>query len=117
MKLNHINLSVTEVMPTVSLLETYFGLRRSGGPCNDAMAFMQDDNDSLIALFKAREVTYPRMFHVGFVQESAEQVREIHARLKVDGFELPEPQENHGRLTFSFNAPGGFVIEVEAFLG
>lgn len=118
MKLNHINLGVSDVMATVDLLEKHFGLRPAGEgmPRNANMAFLHDDNDSLISVFKSKDVSYPAVFHVGFLQDSAKQVRSIHAQLKADGFSVPEPREQHGRITFYFTPPGGFVIEVEAFL-
>ena len=77
MKLNHINLGVTDVMATVDLFETHFGLRPAGEgmPRNERMAFLQDDNGSLISVFKSKDVAYPKVFHIGFMQENAEQVR------------------------------------------
>ena len=118
MKLNHINLGVTDVPATVALFEEYFGLKPAEGgfPQNPAMAFLTDDDGSLISIFRARDVTYPKVFHIGFIQENAEAVRAMHAKLQAGGFQPQEPREEHGRLTFYFDAPGGFVIEVDAFL-
>ena len=118
MKLNHINLGVTDVLATVNLLEKHFGLQQAGGemPRNVNMAFLRDDNGSLISIFKSKAVSYPSVFHIGFLQDSAKQVRDIHAQLKADGFDVPDPKEHRGRLTFYFTPPGGFVIEVESFL-
>ena len=42
MKLNHLNLTVTDVPAAGSFLEKYFGLRRMGG--NAGMAFYSDDD-------------------------------------------------------------------------
>jgi catechol 2,3-dioxygenase-like lactoylglutathione lyase family enzyme len=42
MKLNHINLTVTDVSETVKFLEKYFGLQSQGG--NKGMAFLYDDD-------------------------------------------------------------------------
>lgn len=42
MKLNHLNLTVTDVLETHKFLEKYFGLRDTGGKKN--MAFLSDDN-------------------------------------------------------------------------
>lgn len=118
MKLNHINLGVTDVPLAVEIFERFFGLRQADGmPRNDTMTFLLDDADSLISVFRARDVVYPKVFHIGFLQESPEQVRAIHAQLTQGGFTVPEPVANHGRLTFYFDAPFGVVIEVEAFLG
>ena len=116
MNVNHINLGVTEIMPTVAMFETYFGLRRADGPINDKMAFLLDDAGALVSLFKVKDPSYPKTFHIGFIRDDIAEVRAIHARLTADGFAPEAPREEHGRLTFYFQAPGGFTIEVNAFL-
>lgn len=116
MKLNHINLSVTDVPATVAMFETYFGLTPAPGPRNEHMAFLNDDNGALIAVFRAKDATYPKMFHIGFIQENVDAVHAMHARLTAGGFNPQTPREEHGRVTFYFDAPGGFVVEVDAFL-
>ena len=115
MKLNHINLGVTDVPGTIALLETYFGLRRvSGMPQTDAMSFAFDDNDALISVFRVKDANYPKIFHIGFLQDSSAQVLEIHEKLWLGGFEPGEPVTEHGRFVFYVHPPGGFVIEVSA---
>ncbi len=58
------------------------------------------------------EVHYPRGFHIGFIQQSEEQVNAINERLRADGYDVPPPAKLHGSWTFYFAAPGGFTIEV-----
>lgn len=118
MTLNHINLGVTDIPATVEMFETHFGLHRPQGFLfNLAMAFLNDDSGNLISLFKVKDATYPKIFHIGFMQQSRQQVLDIHAGLQAAGFEPQEPRDEHGRFTFYFQAPGGFTIEVNAFLG
>lgn len=117
MKLNHLNISVTDVPATVALMETYFGFSRSDMPCNEHMAFLHDEGGFLLGMFRAGEVDYPKMFHFGFVQDTPEQVRAIHAKLTEGGFNPPPMREEHGRLTFYLQSGTGVTIEVEAFLG
>ncbi len=113
MKLNHLNLIVTDVPATSAFLEKYFGLRTIGKG-NNNMAFMSDDIGMVLIMFKGAEVNYPEGFHVGFLQESEAQVNEIHQRLKGDGFDVPDPQRlQGGRWSFYFDSPGGFTVEVE----
>ena len=115
MKLNHINLGVTDVAATVSLFQDYFGLRLADHmPQNNFMAFTNDENDALISVFKVSDVVYPKIFHIGFLQDTVQQVNDIHANLKAGGFDPGEPKEEHGRFVFYLNSPGGFVIEVSA---
>lgn len=115
MKLNHLNLTVTDPLETHNFLEKYFGLKGLGG--NKSMAFLQDDAGAVISLTsmkvaKETEVRYPNVFHIGFIQEDAAKVDEINARLKGDGFDVPPPSQQHGSWTFYFQAPGGFTVEV-----
>jgi len=117
MKLNHINLGVTDVPGTVALLETYFGLRRvEGMPQTPGMSFVHDDNAALISLFKVNDANYPKIFHIGFLQDSKAKVDEIHEKLRLGGFEPGEPKEEFGRYVYYVNAPGGFVIEVSSLI-
>jgi catechol-2,3-dioxygenase len=118
MKLNHLNLTAKDPVETQAFLARYFELK-SMGKANAKMAFLTDDNGMVLSLMhpsigREAEVRYPATFHVGFVQESEEQVNEIHRRLKDDGFEVPSPSKQHGSWTFYFDAPGGFTIEVLA---
>ena len=115
MKLNHRNLTVTDVPATRTFLQTYFGLRDMGGHSN--MAFLADDNDMVLSLTSMKvgkeiEVKYPVTFHIGFIQPSEARVNEINQRLRNDGFAVPPPSRQHSSWTFYVQAPGGFVIEV-----
>lgn len=110
MKLNHLNLTVTDVNGTREFLEKYFGLQTISAR-GDSFVVMSDDNGSLIALTKGKKVRYPGTFHIGFVQESEEKVNEINQRLKNDGFDVKPPQKLH-RWTFYVKSPGGFMVEV-----
>jgi catechol-2,3-dioxygenase len=109
MKLNHLNLAVTDVHIAVAFLEKYFGLTNQGA--DDKMGFLTDDNGTLLSLMKASDPKYPGSFHIGFMQETEEKVNEINARLKNDGYKVPPPKRAHG-WTFYFEAPGGYTIEV-----
>jgi lactoylglutathione lyase len=115
MNLNHLNLSVTDVGATREFLQKYFGLTDGGG--NSNIAFLRDENGMVLTLTSMKvggesEVRYPNTFHIGFIQENAERVNEIHSRLVADGYEVPAPSRQHGSWTFYFHSPGGFLIEV-----
>ena len=81
------------------------------------MAFLHDDDGSLVSVFKSKDASYPKVFHIGFLQDTPEQVRAVYKQLIAGGYTIAPPSENHGRLTFYFNTPVGFIIEVEAFIG
>jgi len=113
-KLNHLNLAVSDVATAEQFLQKHFGLR-SMGPGNDAMAGLYDDDGFALVLMRAGRdgaVSYPQSFHIGFTQESEEKVNEIHRRLRDDGLAVPAPARMHGAWAFYFNAPGGFMVEV-----
>ncbi|MBC8136221.1 MAG: VOC family protein [Fibrella sp.] len=115
MKLNHLNLNVTDVIATRQFLEKYFGMRGMDEKYNPGFDALFDDNDMVLTLFrfaKGKEMEYPPTFHIGFIQESEERVNEINRQLKDDGYEVPEPARMHGSWTFYFRCPGGFTIEV-----
>jgi catechol 2,3-dioxygenase-like lactoylglutathione lyase family enzyme len=110
MKINHLNLTVTDVQAAGRFLETYFGLV-SAAARGDNFAAMFDDDRFVLTLMKGNEVSYPKTFHVGFPQKNEEAVNEMHRRLKEDGYEVTAPVHAHG-YTFYVKAPGGFTIEV-----
>lgn len=126
MKLNHINLAVTDLQGATQFLTTYFGLRNewqeaeagegSGGGSGEKepkMTVLFDDDDFVLTLFKTGQAKYPGIFHIGFFQENEEAVNEIYHRLKSDGFDVEPPVQSHG-WTFTVLAPGGILIEVAA---
>jgi lactoylglutathione lyase len=112
-KLNHLNLTVSDVPQAHRFLEKYFGLKGYHGTApRESMSFLSDDHGMLLALFRGSETRYPAGFHIGFIQDSEEQVNEINQRLRDDGFRVPQPARLHGSWTFYFQAPGGFTVEV-----
>jgi lactoylglutathione lyase len=118
MKMNHLNLTVIDPVETQQFLVKYFGLKPRGKG-NQNIALLSDDNGMVLSLMNMKigrepEVKYPATFHIGFIQESEEQVNEINRCLKADGFDVPPPSRQHGSWTFYFDAPGDFTIEVMA---
>ena len=78
MKLNHLNLTVTNPLETQQFLSSYFNLKPMGKG-NDRMAFLSDDNGMVLSLTHMKlgmesEVKYPATFHIGFIQESEDRV-------------------------------------------
>jgi lactoylglutathione lyase len=112
MKLNHLNLTVTDVVAACDFLERYFGMRRMGG--NAGMAFLSDDDGFVLTLMKTRRAAgniYPGNFHIGFFVESGETVDEVNRCFKEDGFDVAPPEQHHA-YTFYVEAPGGFTVEL-----
>ncbi len=117
MNLNHLNLTVSDVIAAQEFLVKYFGMREMAG--NSNMGFLTDESGMVLTLTHMKvgretEVRYPATFHIGFAQESEARVNAINQRLKEDGYDVPPPSRQHGSWTFYFTAPGGFAIEVLA---
>lgn len=116
MKLNHLNLTVTDVPAASAFLVKYCGMRDMGG--NAGMGFLTDDQAAwgfVLTLMKATKTTpvqYPGNFHIGFFVESAAQVDEIYHRLSADGYAAPAPERNNHGYGFYVEAPGGFTVEI-----
>lgn len=113
MRLNHINLSVTDVGAAKAFLERYFEMK-DVGDSSRGLAFLMDDGGMLLSMFKSKDVQYPGNFHIGFMQPDEAVVNAIHVRMTEDGIVADPPARLHGSWTFYVNAPGGFVVEVLA---
>ena len=116
MRLNHINLTVSDVPSAHAFLEDHFGFKPVAEiPRSDTAAFLTDDSGLVLSLMNLQndaEVSYPGMFHVGFMQNSRPEVDAIHQRLNDAGFKAKPAHEFHGSYTFYVKAPGGFTVEV-----
>jgi lactoylglutathione lyase len=113
-KLNHVNLPVADVAATRAFFEKHFGFRCIAQP-SDANVVLTDNAGLVLTISnfdRASEVTYPKGFHVGFMQDSDDRVDDIYGRLKTAGMQPGKPENMHGARTFYFTAPGGFTVEV-----
>jgi hypothetical protein len=84
-KLNHLNLAVSDVQQARGFLVKYFGLDPEGKRGNDNIAFLRDENGMVLTLTnfeRGAEVKYPGAFHIGFIQECRERVDEINQLLR-----------------------------------
>lgn len=116
MKLNHINLTVSNAQGARRLLEKHFGLKSIEGTTEDAKFLaLKDDDGTVITLMQQtnKEVAYPATFHIGFLIHDEVRVREIYAALKNDDYEVAEPRKYRGdSLDLYFATPYGFTIQV-----
>lgn len=113
MKLNHIDLFVTDVQRTAAFFIEHFGLMHRANPKSPAIAVMGDGAGFVLVLQRAKEgVSYPKGFHVGFLVDSVEQVRALQARARAAGAEVSDVVVD-GRGTHSYyTAPDGYYVEV-----
>jgi catechol 2,3-dioxygenase-like lactoylglutathione lyase family enzyme len=120
-KLNHINLAVSDVPELTRFFETGFGFRVTEQRGAGKFAVLLGEDGFALVLMHDKKVvsnTYPAAFHVGFRLPSEDQVKHHHARIVDAGFEAPEPAilPRGGAKTFGFycHAPGGVMVEVSA---
>lgn len=108
MHLNHINLSVPDVRAAQELFETYFDFTPAGTKPNDTLAILNGADGFVLVLMNERmnqkgNVTYPDAFHIGFQQNSGDEVKVVYQRLKKGGVRLDqEPQIIRKNLGFYF---------------
>jgi lactoylglutathione lyase len=116
MKLNHINLAVNDVPEARQFLEAHFGLRPVGEGHKNFVILLDGDGFVLTLMGVGRDnaVSYPKTFHIGFIQPSDADVDGINQRLKDAGVDVEAPSQQHGAWSFSFRAPGGFWIVVRS---
>lgn len=118
MKLNHLNLTVSDVPAAADFLTRYFGLTDQGG--NAGMTLLTDTegfDGMILTLMKGKLATfagYPETFHVGFFIESREEVDRLSDELRAAGFDAGRPEETGHSYGFYVEAPGGFRVEVGA---
>lgn len=118
MKLNHLNLTVTDVRAAADFLVEHFGLVNQGG--NAGMTLLTDTQSfdgMILTLMKARASTfqgYPETFHIGFFIESHDEVDRLYRKLVDAGYELGAPEDTGHSYGFYVDAPGGFTVEVGA---
>jgi catechol 2,3-dioxygenase-like lactoylglutathione lyase family enzyme len=113
MRLNHIDLLVSDVRRSAAFYCERFGMAVVSSPSSLAIAVLSDGEGFVLVLQRAEAgVTYPKGFHVGFLVDSEQIVHELQARARRDGAEVSDVIVN-GRGTLSyFTAPDGYYVEV-----
>jgi lactoylglutathione lyase len=114
MKLDHVNLTVSNVIEASTFLKKHFGYKDAFDDNNAGMAVLQGEDGMYINLMKGSKATYPKYFHIGFDLETEANVNAVYERLKADGMEIDPPEHvSWGSWTFHFKCPGSdFTIEV-----
>ncbi|WP_260734969.1 VOC family protein [Tunturiibacter lichenicola] len=121
LKLNHINLSVSDVPALSDYFERCFNFKIAERRGSNKFAVLVGEDDFALVLMHGKDVTptsYPAMFHVGFILADETAVRATHQRMIQAGYVAPEPEriQRGGPPTFGFYhpAPGGILVEVSA---
>lgn len=112
MKLNHIDLPVTDLEGAADYFQRGFGFERVPARA-DGMAILRGEDGFALILQQTDKAEYPKAFHIGFLQPSDEAVHGAYRRLAEAGLPLPAaPAVSYGCLAFWCQAPGGILVEV-----
>ena len=114
MKLNHLDLQVSDVPAAARYFERYFDLEVRSNRESKAIAILGDREGFVLVLqrFKAAGEAYPNGFHVGFVVDDVDTVRRVHSLVKAGGVRVSDVIEN-GRGTMIYcDGPDGILVEV-----
>jgi len=117
MKLNHLDLQVSDIGRAREFFETFFNLRctyqRAG-----QIALLEDESGFSLAVSNLRNSPppiYPPDFHIGFILEKADAVRTMYERLKSAGVPIKFDLASGGaNLYFMCLAPDAISVEVRA---
>lgn len=115
MRVNHINLQVSDVSQARAFFETYFGME-----CKfqrrDELAILDDGAGmefSVSNLFHSPPSPYPSDFHIGFILDGELEVRSAYARLVSAGVEMKTDVSRGGpNVYFMCFGPERIMIEV-----
>lgn len=112
MKLNHIDIQVSDVRKTSTFFQQHFGLQLVSNPNSPAIAVLNDGHDFVLVLQRHEDPTYPGHFHVGFRVDDPQVVRDAHSRARAAGAAVSDVIVD-GRGTHVYvTAPDGYYVEV-----
>ena len=118
MKLNHVNLVVTNVAAAIHLFETQFQFRCTEVKGDNIVAILKGTDDFTLVIMtnKNGQQAYPDAFHIGFMQDSTEAVWNAYNKLKMAGINVEqEPRKVRDSFGFYFNFDN-IMIEVGHYL-
>jgi len=90
MRLNHINLVVTNMAAAVSLFEEHFGFTCTEVKGNNIVSILKGEDDFTLVLMISKEgdFTFPSAFHIGFMQTTSQEVEAIYQKLINSGIDI-----------------------------
>ena len=121
LKLNHINLSTSDVPGLTDFFERCLNFKVTERRGSNKFAVLEGEGPFYLILMHGKDTTstsYPAMFHIGFILNDEAAVRATHQCMIEAGYAAPTPEiiQRGGDPTFGFyhSAPGGILVEVSA---
>jgi catechol-2,3-dioxygenase len=118
MKLNHLDVQVSDIHKARAFFETYFGLRCTYTRRSE-ITFLEDETGFSFGLSNLQGETqppvYPPDFHFGFVLEDTARVEAIYEHMQRTGVLMKaELQEGGPNMYFICSGPDNIPVEVRA---
>jgi catechol 2,3-dioxygenase-like lactoylglutathione lyase family enzyme len=113
-KLNHLDLQIPDVVATAAWFAEHFGFEIVSNPTSPAIIILRGEDGFSLVLqrLKTDDPAYPEGFHVGFLVDTADEVRAARARLLAAGAAPGEVTTNNRGTMFYLYAPGKILVEV-----
>lgn len=112
-KLNHLDLQVTDVPQTIALFEDLLGLRLESNRGSPAIAILTDGEGFTLVLQRRKDqAAYPEGFHFGFLVNGADTVRAFQAKACDRGLAVSEVIENNRGVLAYWRTSDGYTVEV-----
>jgi catechol 2,3-dioxygenase-like lactoylglutathione lyase family enzyme len=91
-KLNHLDLQVTDVPRTVTFFEEAFGFQLQSSRRSSSIAILADSDGFVLVLQRKKSGSerYPEGFHFGFLVDDEDFVRRFHRKAQSLGLEVSE---------------------------
>ena len=133
MKLNHLDLQVSDVQGAVSFFEAHFGMRLTTSRSSPAIAILtdapdpadarhgagphasHDPHDAFVLVLQRKKderAAYPEGFHLGFLVDDVAKVEAVHRSLVAAGADVsPIETNNRGTMIYCRHTDG-ILVEV-----
>ncbi len=118
MRLNHLNLIVTNVANAVQFFEAYFDFVCTEIKGDNIVAVLTGADNFILVLMtnKEAQISYPTNFHIGFMLGNANQVKACYLKLKDGGISIGnEPGKIRDSFGFYFHFDN-IMIEVGLYI-
>jgi catechol 2,3-dioxygenase-like lactoylglutathione lyase family enzyme len=105
MRLNHINLVVSNVAEAIAFFETYFNFKCTGIKGDNIVAILRGAGDFTLVIMTNKDgnAIYPKAFHIGFMLDNTNMVTETYEKLKSGGIAVgQEPGKIRDSFGFYF---------------
>jgi catechol 2,3-dioxygenase-like lactoylglutathione lyase family enzyme len=106
-----VNLTVADIERSAAFYQQWLGFGPEDRRFSDGTSFFRDSEGTDLALH-AGPASAPREFHFGFRRESADEVRDLRARLVAGGVEVMAFDDEPDVVSVKLKDPDGYVVEV-----